>query len=299
VSLATAATLAICVPTTVATAWLLAGTWTAPAYAALDLQADHVPSFGELLPTRGPRATVLTYEDWSSLAWYETGDTVVGLLPAGFAKLAYDPAVFTGHGQAERRADLLRAFDGDPADLAAAAATYDAARVVLARRGAELGQLDAMAVPAAAGPGALRGTAEAVAGNGWDALAMRPGTTLDFATRIDGRVHLEIRLAGAQAGVLAPDRRFDVAAVGPGGVARSVVTVHVPATRTDPWQLVVADVDLAAGDWLRLEALDPLTVQSIRGFLPAAGPITAGSSPIPGWRVTAATPDAVVMEPIR
>ena len=91
VSLVTAATLAICVPTTVATARLLAGTWTTPAYAALDLRADRVPSFGELLPTRGPRATVLTYEDWSSLAWFETGDTVVGLLPAGFAKLAYRP----------------------------------------------------------------------------------------------------------------------------------------------------------------------------------------------------------------
>ncbi len=299
VGLMAAAGLAICLPSTVATVRLLAATWTVPGYAALDLQADHVASFGELVPPGGPRATVLTYEDWSSLAWFETGDTVVGLLPAGYAKLAYDPAIFTGHGQSERRADVLRAFDGDPVDLAAVAATYDAASIVLARRGAALGAFDAMAVPAAAGPGALIGTAEVVTGNGWDALAMQPGTTLDFATRIDGRIHLEIRLAPAEIGVSTPERRFDVAAVGADGAVRSSVTVQVPVTRTDPWQIAVTDLDLTIGDRLRLEALDPLTVQSVRGFLPADGLLAVGSSPIPGWRVTVAMPNAVALEPIR
>ena len=47
----------------------------------------------------GPRPTILTYEDWSSLVWYDTGASVVAVLPPGYAKLAFDPAVFTGVGQ--------------------------------------------------------------------------------------------------------------------------------------------------------------------------------------------------------
>ncbi len=299
VGVVASATLAICVPTTVATARLLAGTWTTPSYAALDLHADRVPSFGELIPARGPRSTVLTYEDWSSLAWFETGDTVVGIVPAGFAKLAYDPGIFTGRGQAERRMDLLRAFDGDPADLATMAATYDTAAMILARRGAALGAFDASAVPAAAVPGAISGSTEAVVGNGWDALAMKPGATLDVAARIDGPIHLEIRLAGAQAGLPAPDRRLRISALGPDGRTGSAVTVVAPPTRADTWLLVVADLELVAGDRLRLEALDPLTVQSVRGFVPAGGSLAVGSSPIPGWQVAATAADAVLLEPIR
>ena len=301
VALVGAATLAACVPTTFATARLLAGTWTTPTYAALDLRADRVPAFGELLPARGPRATVLTYEDWSSLAWYQTGATVVGLLPAGFAKLAYDPAVFTGHGQEERRAALLRALDGDPADLAAVASTYGATSIVLARRDALLGRFDAMAVSAAAVPDALRSTgrAEAVTGNGWDALSMEANAVLELPFRGAGPIHLEIRVAGAQAGLAAPARRFLVRVAPASGPSGRPIEIEVPATRSDPWQLVTADVDVGPGDRLVLQAGDPLTVQSIRGFATAEGALALGSVPIPGWRVSVATPDAVVLEPVR
>ena len=291
--------LLICLPTTVATARLVGSTWTTPTYAALDIGADRVPSFASLVPAHGPRATVLTYEDWSSLLWYQTGNTVVGLLPAGYAKLAYDPAVFTGVGQAERRVDILRAFTGDPADLAVVSRRHDVARLVLARRGASLGWFDATAVPAAGLPGAVTGSADVVNGNGWDAVALHPGTTMDFAIETAGPVHLEIRIARAQAGASSPDVRFRIMNVGPDGTPRNEVAVTVPTLASDPWAVVSADVVLATGDRLRLEALDFVTVQSVRGFLPVAASLDVGASPIPGWQVTAVTSDAVTLEPTR
>jgi hypothetical protein len=292
------ATLAACVPTTFATTRLLAGTWTTPTYAALDLRADRVPSFAELLPVRSPRATALTYEDWSSLAWFETGATVVGLLPAGFAKLAYDPAIFTGHGQQERRVDLLRAFDGDPADLAAVAASYDASSIVLAQQDGLVGLFDAAAVPVAAHVGAVSGAAETVTGNGWDALALQANTSVELPLRAAGPVHLAIRLAGAQAGVAAPLRRFQLQVVpAPGPIRR--VEVEAPATNVDLWQVVTADVDLGPGDRLILQAEDPLTIQSVRGFMRVGDTLSVGAEPIPGWRVSATTPDAVALVPVR
>jgi hypothetical protein len=228
------------------------------------------------------------------LAWYQTGATVVGLLPAGFAKLAYDPAVFTGHGQSERRTDLLRAFDGDPADLAAVAASYGASSIVLAEQDGRLALFDAAAVPVAARPGALTGGAETVPGNGWDALAMLASTALELPLRATGPVHLEIRLAGAQAGVAAPLRRFQLVAVAASGASRRI-DVDVPATRIDLWQVVTADIDLDPGDHLVLQAIDPLTVQSIRGFMPIGGAIASGSQLVPGWEVSITTPEAVTL----
>ena len=292
------ATLAACVPTTFATARLLAGTWTTPTFAALDLRADRVPPFAKLLPVRGPRETALTYEDWSSLAWFQTGATVVGLLPAGFAKLAYDPAIFTGHGQAERRADLLRAFDGDPADLAAVAASYDASSIVLAQQDGLVGLFDAAAVPVAAHVGAVSGGAETVTGNGWDALGLEANTSIELPLRASGPVHLAIRLAGAQAGVAASLRRFQLQVVPASGPIRRV-ELEVPATDVDLWQVVTADVELGPGDRLVLQAEDPLTIQSVRGFMRVGDTLSVGSEPIRGWRVSATTPDALALEPVR
>ena len=94
-----------------------------------------------------------------------------------------------------------------------------------------------------------------------------------------------------------PKRTFIVRVVGPNGVERSATALEAPAVRDDPWQVIPTALDLQAGDRLRIEALDSVTVQSVRGFLTAGAPLSVGSSPIPGWRITAATPDAVVLEP--
>jgi len=172
---------------------------------------------------------------------------------------------------------------------------------VLARRDALLGRFDAMAVSAAAVPDALKGTgrAEAVTGNGWDALSMEANAVLELPFRGAGPIHLEIRVAGAQAGLAAPARRFLVRVAPASGPSGRPIEIEVPATRSDPWQLVTADVDVGPGDRLVLQAGDPLTVQSIRGFATAEGALALGSVPIPGWRVSVATPDAVVLEPVR
>ena len=182
------------VPVTVATTRLLASTWTEPIYAHLRLGPDRVPDFAALLPSHSPRPTVLTYEDWSSLAWYETGVGVVAVVPPGYAKLAFDPAAFTGHSQAERRSDLAAGFRGDP--------------VLLGRNGRSVWRGSHRAGPARCddGPdqpagrsggshaGAVTGTSQVVEGNGWDAVTLDPGATLTIPAAADGPIDLEIRL---------------------------------------------------------------------------------------------------------
>jgi len=292
-------TVVACVPTTLATARLLSETWTTPTYAHLDLRSDRVPNFASLLPSGGPRETVLTYEDWSSLAWFQTGQQVVGILPAGFAKLAYDPAIFTGVSQVERRRLLLSAFDGQPSDLAAGAASRGARWIVLARRGDRLGLFDAAAAPVTAVPGLRSGAATPVSGNGWDAMALAAGSWLDIPVRASGRTYLEIRVLGAPAAGSAPERRFIVRVLGSGGTERSANSIAAPAARNDPWQAVDAQLDIQADDRLRIEAIDPITVQSVRGFVSTIEPLAPGSSPVPGWLVSTMTDDAVVLEPTR
>jgi hypothetical protein len=123
------------VPATYATASLVARSWTRDVYAMLDREADRVPHFDQLLGRTGPRETVLAPEDWSALAWFETGLPVVALVPPGYAKLAFDPAVFTGASQAERRAALVAAWSGDIGALAAVADRFDARQIVIPRDG--------------------------------------------------------------------------------------------------------------------------------------------------------------------
>jgi hypothetical protein len=291
------ATLLASVPTTAATQLLLADTWTHPTYAHLDLGRDRVPDFHGLLPATGPRRTVLTYEDWSSLAWYQTGHHVVALLPAGFAKLAFDPAIFSGRSQDERRADLLRAFDGDPDHVDAVARTDRASVIVLARRDDRLGLLDASVAVAASRPGMRSGRATVADGNGWDGLALDAGASFDLPVAHNGPADLELRVLAAPSGGSPVGRRMVVRVIAPDGTERSSAGVAVPVPGAEPWQILQVPVVTASGDRIRFEAVDPVTVQSVRGFTPA-GPIAVGASPIAGWRIVTLTPDAVVLEPI-
>jgi hypothetical protein len=290
------ATLAACVPTTVATTLLLAETWTHPTYAHLDLTRDRVPDFRRLLPGSGPRKTILTYEDWSSLAWYQTGHHVVGLQPAGYAKLAFDPAIFSGRSQAERRADLLSAFDGDPTQLDAVAKAYGASTIVLARRDDRLGLLDAAAAVAASRPGRQSGRATATDGNGWDGLAMEAGASFDLPILYSGATDLEIRVLPAPADEWPAGRQMIVSVIDPNGAERSSATVKIPAPGAEAWQVLHVPVTTISGDTIRIDGVQPATVQSVRGFMPA-GPVEVGASPVPGWRITTVTSDAVVLEP--
>ena len=288
------AVIVVCVPATVATTLLLADTWLRPTYAHLDLENDRVPSFADLVPHGTPRATVLTHEDWSSLLWYQTGEPVVALVPAGFAKLAFDPLVFTGRGQAERRQDLLGAFDGDPANLARVADAYDARTIMLARRGDGLALLDASAAISAGRPGAVAGASTIAEGNGWDGLALEPGASLDVPVATTGPVDLEIRVLANGGTGTSDGRGMGLAVVAPDGAVRSETTLPI-LSGTGDWVVVKAPVQAIAGDRLRIQAIDRLTVQSVRGFVDA-GPVIAGASPVPGWTISEVTDDAVVLE---
>jgi hypothetical protein len=279
-----AVVLVACVPVTVATSRLLASTWTEPIYAHLRLGPDRVPDFATLLETHPPRPTVLTYEDWSSLAWYETGVGTVAVVPPGYAKLAFDPAVFTGHSQAERRSDLANALRGDPAELVATADRYGADRIVLARRGPTVGSISQPAVMAAAAAG-VTGTTQPIEGNGWDAVVLEPGATLAIPIDATGPVDLEIRLlTGPAAGsVVDGQSRFRLHA------GDTVTDLTATSDPDSDFSVVTTSVDLPAGATLRLEAVDPITVQSVTGFVPDPGPP-------PGWSVATATDDAVVWQ---
>ncbi len=52
---------------------------------------------------------------------------------------------------------------------------------------------------------------------------------------------------------------------------------------------MTTSVDLQPGATLRLEAIDPITVQSVTGFVPDPGPPA-------GWSVATTTDDAIVWQ---
>jgi hypothetical protein len=274
------------VPVTFFTARLLANSWTEPRYAHLRLDRDRVPDMASILGTNGPRNTVLTYEDWSSLAWYQTGVWVVAVKPPGYAKLAFDPGVFTPHSQDQRRRDVARAFGGAPSALGSVASEYGAAGILLARRGDAWGVIHQVAATAAADE-APTGTS-VVDGNGWDVVALSPGARLAFPIEVQGPVGLEMRFRADVLGGPVPDRAFRLLAVGPTNDVRLLGEYLLPATSIDEWQIVTTRVAFRGGEQLVLDAINPLMIQSILGF--------ARSSPPPGWHVGRLTEDAVLLE---
>ena len=279
--------LAVIVPTVVFTLRLLSQTWIVPIYADLNLADDRVPDMAQVLGTTGPRDTVLTYEDWSSLVWYQTGSWVVAVNPPGYAKLAFDPAIFTAHGQDARRTDVQRAFDGDPSSLTDVARIYGADRILLARRGERWGLLDQVASIVASEPGGVAGATTVEKGNGWDSVKLAQGGRLIVSVSGAAQpIELEVRFGGPADGQTGPDRRVLLIAIGAAG-ERPIGNLAVPASALDDWEVVRAQVSLEDGERLAIEAIDPVAVQSVRGFVNA--------SPPPGWRLTTSTADAVVL----
>jgi hypothetical protein len=235
-----------------------------------------------LLDVRGPRPTIVTYEDWSSLVWYETGAAVVAVEPPGYAKLAFDPAAFAAHGQDERRSDLAAALRGNVDSLVATAERYGADRIVLARRGGTVGLIGQAAVPAAAA-GGVTGPTRVRQGNGWDAQVLEPGSVLTVPVATSGLVALEIRLVTD--GLVPPGAgpRLRVRAGG------TVTDLTADPIADADFTIVRADIEMPPEAPLLLEAIDRITVQSITGFV-------ADPGPPPGWRIAGLTDDAVVWQ---
>jgi hypothetical protein len=218
------------------------------------------------------------------LIWYETGSWVVAVNPPGYAKLAFDPAVFTGHAQAARRLDVSRAFNGDGAALASVADAYDANEILLARRGDRWGLIDQVASVSVRQPSAV-GTAAIVHGNGWDAVDLSPGERLATSIRTSAQaIDLEIRFVGERRA--GPDRRVDLLGDGENG-ERLLARLAVPATGGGDWVVVSATVQPKADERVSIVAVDPVVVQSLRGFV--------ASSPPAGWHLATMTEDAILL----
>ena len=102
-------------------------------------------ALGPFLAAEGRRdglSTVLAPTPEATLVWYYAGQKVVYLHPTAAIKLAYDVQRMTGFGEAERAADLVKAYGGDPTALTGVAEKYGARYVVLKRLGDRLAGID-------------------------------------------------------------------------------------------------------------------------------------------------------------
>jgi len=274
-------------PATVANSLRAFTAFADPVYVHLDLVADRVPDFRSIMPAGGGRSGLLTYEDWSALAWYQTGAWVVGMDPPGYSKLAFDPEVFTGVSQDDRRAALFSAFDGRIASLTQTADRFDMSRIAVAKKGDRWGLIDRSAgIIPSVDPEALGGTWSVLEGNGFDALVLEGGASVTLDGLPSGPLDLELRVQSAR------DRgpaRLRLAAVSPDGSSRLLAVHDVPrAFQLPDWPMVKWSGTLQPGEVLRLEADQRLNVQSVRGYVSAP--------PVPdGWVVENETPDYVVL----
>ena len=281
-----AAVLVATIPATAATARVMTFLWVENQYAHMYPDREGVPDMGDLLDVHSPRPTILTYEDWSSLVWYETGAAVVAVKPPGYAKLAFDPERFTGMSQAQRRTDLAAAFAGDVDRLVATAGAYGADRIVLARHDGLLGLVGQSATVAAT-LGHVDGATTTMEGNGWDSLVLEPGASLTpgLDPALSGPIRLELR-AGTQAVLLADGTR-------PNGHLRirvgdaPPIELVVPALRDAELSVITTTIDRPPGAPVVIEAVEQILLQGVAGFVPDPGPPA-------GWVVATETPNAVV-----
>jgi hypothetical protein len=283
----TLAVIATTIPTAGVTAYRAATAFATPIYAHLDLVDDRVPDFRRIVPGGPGRVGVLAYEDWSALAWYETAAWIVAMNSPGYSKLAFDPAVFTGTSQGERRIDLFRAFSGDAASLTDVADRFGMDLIVIAKHDDLLGMIDqTAAVIPAADPGAVRGPWSVLEGNGWDALELESRSSVAIQAGRGGFVHLAIRAQSARERGRSVMRLVATAA---DGSERTLLDSVVDrAGRLENWPVIEWFGYVAADESVRIEAGAALYVQSIRGYV-APPELPAG------WVVRHDEPDFVVL----
>ena len=124
-------------------------------------------------------------------------------------------------------------------------------------------------------------------GNGWDLADFDRGARLTLPIQASGPMDLELRFEGKRNGEPAPPRRLQLIATSASGAERQLAQLVTPSSGLNDWVEIRASITLAADERLVLEALDPLTLQSVRGFVPAGPPA--------GWRVSTETADAVLL----
>jgi hypothetical protein len=207
--------------------------------------------------------------------------------PPGYSKLAFDPAVFTGVSQIERRSELFRALGGDAASLTDVADRFGMDLIVLAKRDHLLGLIDqTAAVIPMVDPGAVRGPWSVLDGNGWDALELESESSVAIQAGRGGFVHLAIRAQSARERGRSVMRLVATAA---DGSERTLLDSLVDrAGRLENWPVIEWSGYVAADEDVRIEAGAALYVQSIRGYVPPPE--------LPeGWVVQLDEPDFVVL----
>ena len=238
--------------------WDLAGNFAVAPWLAADARAHGLRTV--LAPT--PEAT---------LVWYYAGQKVVYLHRTAAIKLAFDVARMTGHGEAERRADLLAAYGGDPGELARVARKYGAAHVLLERRGERLAGVDRPA--RAIRPERASGGGRLVETNHYEYLALAPGEGVDFEVWSPSEQRADVVLRAKRRGrAAAAPARLVV-----DGAELPIADGELPR---DDWSAVRRDVPLRAGrNTVRLESSTQLEVIRFSAYT-----LSPADLP-PGWQV--------------
>ncbi|MFN8635461.1 MAG: hypothetical protein U0893_16570 [Chloroflexota bacterium] len=249
--------------------------WNEPDLADQRWELDGNFAFGPFLAAEarrdGPR-TVLAPTPEATLVWYYAGEKVVYLKPTAAIKLAYDVQRMTGFGEAERAADLVTAYNGDPTALAGIAEKYGARYVVLKRLGERLAGID---VPAdgLVSPNEPKGTGKVVETNHYEYLSVMPNDKVSFEvwSPTDRTATLVVR---------AKRRNQAQATLGTLSVNGTPSIIADSELPRNSWADVRRDVALKAGrNEVRLESGAQLEVIRV-----AAYSLTAADLPA-SWRV--------------
>ncbi|MDP8923097.1 MAG: hypothetical protein M3O34_09520 [Chloroflexota bacterium] len=228
--------------------WDLAGNFGIGPYLAAEARAH------------GPR-TVMAPTPEATLVWYYAGQKVVYLHPTAAIKLAFDVERMTGHGEAERKTDLVAAYAGDPRELARLAEKYDARYVVMKRHGDRLGGVD---LPAHAlqqdGDARGKGDGRLTDTNHYQYLALNADDRVQFQvwSPTDRAANVVLRTKRRNA------RGASLGTLSVNGQATTIADSELPR---DTWADVRRDVPLRAG-WnvVQLESAAQLEVIRFSAF---------------------------------
>lgn len=226
--------------------------------------------------------TVLSPMTEATLVWYESGHKVVYIHKTAAIKLAFDVEKMSGFSEAERQADVLQAFGGDPGALGRVAEKYGAAYVLLKRSGERLAGVDVAARGLVTG-GEGRGIGRMTATNHYEFLTMGNGdrTTVSVWSPSDREAELVLRVKRRGRGSSIPG-------------ALLVNGQELPMTDTelprDDWADVRRTVRLRAGEnRVEIRAAQALEVLRLTGYTLAAADVPAG------WGVGYADPYYAVL----
>ena len=250
------------VPGSIGTHERVAEFWNEPEFGDQRWELDGNFALGPYLAERSRQdglSTVLAPTPEATLVWYYAGQKVVYLHPTAAIKLAYDVQKMTGFGEAERAADLVKAYGGDPTVLSGVADKYSSRYVVLKRLGDRFAGID-LPADGLAPATETRGAGRIVETNHYEYLAVSPNDTVTVQvwSPTDRVATLVVRAkrrnrAQAMLGTLAVN-----------GTRTTIADSELPR---DTWADVRRDVQLKAGqNEIRLESAAQMELIRVSAF---------------------------------